>query len=395
MSTVAIENTAFTLETYDVHPERGFLPAGDPITRLPTEYDPWEELLQQLPALLAVGRVRPRIERLPLLDTKHLNTRDLQERAMLLLSYLAHAYTFGADPVSTRIPAQVAVPWHAIARQLKRPPVLSYASLILYNWRRIDPDQPIELENLARLEHFLGGMDEDWFGMVHIVIEAKAGPGLHALVVAQDGVRDGDVAVVAQQLDMVTQSLVEIMAVFDRIPERCDPYIYYNRVRPFLSGWQDNPAFPNGMIYEGVKAFKGQPQFLRGGSGAQSAIIPAMDDALGIAFDDNPFGHFMRSLRDYMPPGHKAFIEVMSQRPAIRDFVLRHARAEHALTEAYNRCITTMGEFRRDHLKFAAKYIHAQSQRSSANSTEVGTGGTPFMPYLKQHMGDVQHFLIS
>ncbi len=37
------------------------------------------------------------------------------------------------------------------------------------------------------------------------------------------------------------------------------------------------------------------------------------------------------------------------------------------------------------HLEYADRYIHQQHQKSAANPSEVGTGGTPFMQYLEEH----------
>ena len=37
-----------------------------------------------------------------------------------------------------------------------------------------------------------------------------------------------------------------------RMPERCDPYIYYSRVRPYIHGWKNSPSLPQGVVYEGV-----------------------------------------------------------------------------------------------------------------------------------------------
>jgi indoleamine 2,3-dioxygenase len=46
------------------------------------------------------------------------------------------------------------------------------------------------------------------------------------------------------------------------------------------------------------------------------------------------------------------------------------------------------------HLEFAATYIHKQSQIENpfgrGGSTITGTGGTPFMKYLKKHRDETQ-----
>ena len=71
--------------------------------------------------------------------------------------------------------------------RLGRPPVLSYASYALDNWRRLDPTKPIQLDNIVLLQNFLGGLDEEWFVVVHIQIEREAGSGLAGLLRAMSG----------------------------------------------------------------------------------------------------------------------------------------------------------------------------------------------------------------
>ena len=66
----------------------------------------------------------------------------------------------------------------------------------------------------------------------------------------------------------------------NRMPEKCDPFIYYNRVRPYIFGWKNNPATPQGVIYEEVDEYNGKPQLFRGETGAQSSIVPALDALL-------------------------------------------------------------------------------------------------------------------
>lgn len=46
------------------------------------------------------------------------------------------------------------------------------------------------------------------------------------------------------------------------------------------SGWRNNPALPDGLVYEGL--WGNAPQQLYGETGAQSAIVPAFDAVLQI-----------------------------------------------------------------------------------------------------------------
>jgi indoleamine 2,3-dioxygenase len=287
--------------------------------------------------------------------------------------------------VADRIPAPLAVPWHTAARRLGRPPVLSYASYALDNWRRVDPAGPIALGNIALLQNFLGGVDEEWFVLVHVEIEARAAPALVAIRAAQRGVAEDRPADVAHQLGAIADALRRMHATLLRMPERCDPYIYFNRVRPYIHGWKDQPALPNGLVYEGVAAWGGRPRRFRGETGAQSSIVPALDAALGIEHRPDPLRPYLEEMRRYTPPEHRAFVEAIERGPSIRRHVLDRAPGHPGLREAYNACVRGLAEFRSLHLDYAASYIHRQAQRSPANPTGVGTGGTPFMPYLSKH----------
>src|SRR5262249_33389999 len=157
-------------EKFRVSPERGFLPVPDPLRRLPPLFDVWEEIATELPKLLAAGRLRPVLEALPALDVAPLDGEAEWERAMLLLSSLGHACVWGHLPAAGRVPPGVPAPWFAVAEKLGRPPVLSYASYALHNWRRLDAQGPIELGNVVLLQNFLGGVDEEWFVLVHVDI---------------------------------------------------------------------------------------------------------------------------------------------------------------------------------------------------------------------------------
>ena len=133
------------------------------------------------------------------------------------------------------------------------------------------------------LQNFLGGPDEEHFRLVHIEIEAKAGPAITQLI---PRVRAAAAAAAAATMapssdavppstsstshprspsaaptqpaepssspaEVVETGLVEIAAALramqgtlSRMGEKCDPYIYYHRVRLPMSGWKGNPALP-------------------------------------------------------------------------------------------------------------------------------------------------------
>ena len=224
-------------------------------------------------------------------------------RAGSLLAYMSSLYVLGlGGPPATRLPAVLAVPFCTVAATLGVPPILSYAFQAMVNWRRIDPAGPVAVGNLVLLQNFLGGMDEEWFVTLHITIEAAAGRALAHLLPAQAAVTRGEDATVAYALHEVAATLQTLHDLLGRMEERCDPYIYYHRVRPFMFGWKDNPSMPDGLIYEGVTAFGGQPQQFRGETGAQSGVIPAIDAALGIAHEVDSMRVDLMELRDYMPP---------------------------------------------------------------------------------------------
>ncbi|HEX2225908.1 MAG TPA: indoleamine 2,3-dioxygenase [Candidatus Binatia bacterium] len=365
--------------------QRGFLPAADPLDQLPLYFAPWEAAARELPKLLISGQVRARIESLPLLDASALsNDREIR-RAMTILSFLGHAYVWGEANVVDRLPAVIAVPWHHVSELLGRPPILSYASYALENWRRLDGNRPIELGNICLLQNFLGGQDEEWFVLIHVAIEAKAGPALAAIIGAQKAVAENRSEKVANQLAIVARTIETMHAILLRMPERCDPYIYFHRVRPYIHGWSNHPSLPSGMFYEGVHAFAGTPQKFRGETGAQSSIVPSLDAALGIKHRTDMLYTYLMEMRDYMPPVHRAFIKAIETGPSLREYVIAHREHVPALTENYNAAVEALEGFRSTHLNYAHAYIIKQSRGGARNPNSVGTGGTPFGPYLKKH----------
>lgn len=372
------------LEDYEVHPERGFLPAEDPLPYLEDPYyAPWEQIAADLPKLLVARKIRPVVDGMPRLTTERLQTEREARRAMMLLSYIGHGYVWNGDAPAERIPANLAQPWYEVSQRLGRPPVLSYASYALDNWRRLDTNAPIELGNIVLLQNFLAGLDEEWFILIHVDIEAKAARAIRQIPTALRAAAENNLPTLTHALQEVASALEQMYAVLARMPEACDPYIYYHRVRPYIHGWKNNPALPNGLIYEGVEAYGGQPQQFRGETGAQSSIIPTLDGLLGVQHADDPLKTYLMEMRLYMPPAHRRFMEAVETRSTVREAVLRSG--DTTLRDAYNASVENIQRFRALHLEYAASYIYKQQAKDTKNPTSVGTGGTPFMKYLKKH----------
>lgn len=376
------------------HLARGFLPEHDPLEYLPEAFSAWENAAKNLPKLLVAGIFQQTLENLPIFDVAKLQNTAQIERAMQILSYFGHAYIWGQKKTPSSIPAVLAQPWYEVAKMLNRPPVLSYASYALTNWKRLDPKGPVDLGNIVLIQNFLGGVDEEWFILVHVAIEAKAASALNGCLDAIQHMQKSDIPNLLLSLKTIEASLTSMCDTLDRMPERCDPYIYYTRVRPYIHGWKNHPAFPVGLIYTGVEEYKGEPQAFRGETGAQSSIIPTLDGLLGITHTHDELYTYLQEMRIYMPPKHRDFLAYVEQSSTLRAFVQTHMASHPELKELYNSSVNLINRFRQTHLGYAASYIQKQHQASAGNPTGIGTGGTPFMSYLKKHQDETSAFLL-
>ncbi|ULA63936.1 MAG: Indoleamine 2,3-dioxygenase [Nitrospira sp.] len=390
------------LSDYDISPEQGFLPP-DPLERL-SDSPILDRLAHELPKLLSARMVRQFIDgQLQLLPSIPTSWRDQDYRAgMRILSFTGHAYVWEVpDRPAATLPSQLAQPWYDIAVKLGRPPVLSYASYALDNWRRLDPAKPIQLDNIVLLQNFLGGLDEEWFVVIHVQIERQAGPGLAGLVRAINGAAHDNVNEVLTGLQSLAAAQTAMKDTLLRMKERCDPYVYYNRVRPYIHAWKNSPALPDGLLYEGVATYAEKPQQFRGETGAQSCIVPCLDAGLGIAHAPDPLTAYLQEMREYMPPQHQAFLRAIQQmrdgdgRPLLSRYI-RDRRSRHpALWDAYCICVDLLAQFREIHIGYADSYIHRQHQVHISNPSAVGTGGTPFMAYLQKHLDETKRALVD
>ena len=368
-----------------------FFPKTPPLKSFKTEaksLNLLSKIASSLPKLLLTNKVQPSVDCLnrnafsvnKLFLNK--NTKEIN-LAMSHLSFIAHAYIWGGAKPNSVLPEVISKPWVQISNYIGRPPILSYASYCLDNWYKIDKNEPISLDNVALINNFLGGVDEDWFVTIHVCIEDAATDA----IIAADNLsrlnKNNKVSEFSSELRKIIQSLRRVNEIFSKMPDKCDPYIYYHRVRPYIFGTKDNPDLKKGLIYE--NQFDNKPQFFRGETGAQSSIIPFLDGALGIEHTNDNLRPYLNEMRDYMPPNHRKMIESVEKRSKAKIYINKSKK----LVKEYNDCLEEIRRFRAQHLEYAASYIHKQSQIKNpfgtGGSTIRGTGGTPFMKYLKKH----------
>ena len=104
---------------------------------------------------------------------------------------------------------------------------------------------------------------------------------------------------------------------------------------------------------------------------------------------------YLDEMRTYMPPAHRQVIEYVEEHSTLKNYVDSNV----TLKSLFNECVNEVTIFRSQHLQYAADYIHSQSTKNtkfgSGGSVVRGTGGTPFMKYLKKHRDETDSSKIN
>jgi indoleamine 2,3-dioxygenase len=412
------------LDDYGISPNHGFLPDRLPMSHLPDPYyNRWESIVANLQALILSRRLRALIDAMPILSTVGLEDEAEWRRAYMMLAFMAHGYIWGGDEPAERLPPSVSVPLLEISGHLEVPPVATYAAVCLWNFKPLFLDGEIDdLTNLATLLTFTGSLDESWFYLVSVAIEARGGPIIPLMLTAIDAARRDDAEIVTHCLESFAERLLDLGELLQRMNDNCDPHVFYHHIRTFLAGSKNmaEAGLPNGVIYDTGSGKDGYTQ-LSGGSNAQSSLIQFFDLVLGIEHrptgekaDDAskkglaqpPKNNFIHEMRKYMPGPHRRFLEHVGMVANIRDFVSAHPH-DQALCAAYDGCLASLTAFRQKHLNIVTRYVVLRSRErptwvrsdavqkrkniaaSSTNNKEgkdklKGTGGTALVSFLKQ-----------
>jgi indoleamine 2,3-dioxygenase len=396
-----------TIEQFDVFPDTGFLPDKLPLERLPQAYyQPWETIANNLPSLILTKRIRTVVDKLPVLGTDQLTTEEEFRRAYQALGFIAHAYIWGTDTPTDKLPQLVAQPWIKVADHLGLPPIATYAGLCLWNFKQIIPSDDIwDLDNLTTINTFTGSIDESWFYLVSVYFEHK---GALCITTGMNAVRcaaNNDIKSLVDNLQQLAECIDMLGSVLLKMEEMCDPHVFYFRIRPYLAGWKNMTEVGLKGVYYGDEP---SVRTYAGGSNAQSSLIQFLDILLGVKHYStgerpSPFKEtsgqqngFMDEMRSYMPAKHQKFLQELQQATTIKTLV--HARNDPTLNLAFDACLAMLKLFRDKHIQIVTRYVVLQAkklQKMGSTGTlrsglarkkkeERGTGGTSLLPFLKQ-----------
>ena len=312
------------------------------------------------------------------------------------------------------------------------PPVATYAALNLWNFTS-STSCFTDLDSLKSPHTFTGTEDESWFLCVSVAMEAQGAYIMPEMLRALRAIHTRDYDTITAALDELSVCIRKVGVLLDRMRERCDPMVFYHKIRPFLAGSMNMAAagLPKGLFYDEGNG-KGSWQQWRGGSNGQSSLIQFWDVVLGVTHtsegSNNPHAKagkpeeksFHQEVREYMPGGHRRFLEHVGRSGSIRSLAMMPTSGEeHArMQEAYAGATKTLTEFRNKHLGIVTTYIVIPSRKpwtgdggkkaavnlatmstrqqnekkdagkNGADKELTGTGGTALLPFLKQARDD-------
>jgi len=349
------------MRQFGFSPDWGFVEES-PLEQLGEYFSPWTDLVLELDDIRDEPGtyIREIVSQLPLLDDKRLTSKAELQLAHTLLSCLGQSYVHEepSHPCAS-IPPSLAVPWVNISKSLGIPPIIVHSTISLNNWRKTDPEGPFSLPNLTTLYSLESSRDLEVFFLVPLLVELASVPAVKAILTLQalSSLCPVPWPLLPPLLASISRAVGEMRHQLALLPTGCEPTLFYHRLRPLLSGWKDNPALPQGMLYEGVST---SPCHYSGGSAAQSAALQLLDAGLGVEHHDME-GEFLADMRKhYMPPNQSGLIERVLAGPSLSS-VCRASPLEE-VREGFSSCLEELVSFRTDHLVLVARYRRRPSQ---------------------------------
>ena len=170
-------------------------------------------------------------------------------------------------------------------------------------------------------------------------------------------------------MSIISDAMEKNINVLRRVPEKMDPSVYYKAFRPYIRYFEN-------VVYEGVDQAAIDH---RGETGAQSTIMPTLVALMKIPHQPSILTDHLADMRKYMPVEHRLFLLRVENLPDMRYC---------CNPEVYNKILESMATFREVHYGWAEKYINQWTEDPR------GTGGTPYMKWLKQLIDETRAHML-
>lgn len=256
--------------------------------------------------------------------------------------------------------------------------------------------------------------------MVGVAVEIQGRAVTSVIDSAVRAAITGNFMAIAVCLEKLATHIAEIITILARLPEKCDPGIFYHEVRPFYAGTKNmaSVGLPRGVLYDEGDG-QGFWKQLRGGSNGQSSLFPLIDAILGVQHGSVSKYQTTRADSDedyhvdilqYMPGEHRAFRSDFRRIWDIQKIItaITDPRVSQAVTKAHQNAVSELSRFRTKHIQIVSRYIIVSSKKSppawataehrrhnlaTMHQIEkqeglMGTSGTQLMPFLKRARDD-------
>ncbi|XP_069125043.1 indoleamine 2,3-dioxygenase 2-like [Argopecten irradians] len=354
------------LEEFHVSEKTGFT-VLDNLEKLPDYFQPWNDLADRIVELMESKTVRKHIDKLELLDHMKLSGEAELRLAHIQLCLFVSGYVWqdGPQDPAKKIPRCIAVPFHGVSQRLSLPPVMCYCNITLWNWRPIDPEAPLTLDNIRMFYLLPGGKESDNFLRSFIVLEVAFAPAIQRIMDAIYAVEASDSASLTNCLENVAAVIRNMTEMLNKYRDYIKPETFFNILQVYFGGYGPNTPLPPGLVFEGVSD---EPVYANSCNAAETSTIHLLDAALGIKHSEGTREKF-QSFRQYMPAGHRRLIELVQQRSGIHQFV--NNSGDKALSSAFESCQKALADFRSFHIQLVTKYLVIPSKGSIPGVDEI------------------------
>jgi hypothetical protein len=351
--------------------------------------------------------VKGRVDQLPYPNWSITENLPLshQYRLQFLLSMIMHAYfatmidysrvnQLVKHSESHIVPAQLAIPLWELSKITGIAPTMSYQLYSTWNYRILNSDKPFDLGNIALLNSFTHTVDEDWFVLIHQVVDYKFAKAIRPMLEAfylttYFDWNDFDSSEISSRLKTSSEVLRDMLLTLERMREKCSSDTYFNKIRRFYT-------VPRNLEFEGVEELKGKTLNILGETGGQDPWKQFTHSVLGMNFDKEQFGgiSYFSDLRRNMSFDRRNLIEEImglkgfSIPSKLRGYVQDRLRDDDSIPAVhYNNMITGLLSWMGEHYTLADEYVKQQGET-------YGTVKAPFA-LLKQIYDKTLSFVLK